>query len=209
MQEGASVPDTIRATSFQLVDDSGNVQAELKSTDGRPSLSMYGKDGAARLIIDIDEDGPGIYLLGEEETNRILAYLSPDGEPRVTFKDSSDSDKLEFSVGADGRPMVRLLNGRGQGMILLTIYDEVMPTLAIADTSGNIRISLSILGDDSAFFPLDGQTGGRVFLRTSDDGLPILGMTDQYNDAKLMIDVDEDGSPSFSLKQDDGDIRIL
>ena len=209
MQDGANIPDTIRAKAFQLMDDSGNVQAELKSTDGRPSLSLYGKNNEERLIIDIDEDGPGIYLLGEGGTVRLLAYLSSEEEPRITLRDKFDFDKLEFSVGADGRPLVRVLNNAGQGMILLTIYDDEMPSIALADTSGNIRLSLSILGDDSAFLSLDGKAGGRLFLRTGEDGLPILAMTDQYSDPKLMVDVDEDGRPSFSVKNDDGDIRIL
>ena len=48
-----------------------------------------------------------------------------------------------------------------------------------------------------------------MFLRTGEDGQPILAMADQYNDPKLMVDFDKDGTPSFSIKNDDGDIRIL
>ena len=53
----SDIPDVIQAKVFQLVDDNGDVRAELKTdVDGEPSFTLMDKQGQPRLIARLDGD---------------------------------------------------------------------------------------------------------------------------------------------------------
>ena len=53
----ADIPDVIQAKVFQLVDDNGDVRAELKTdVNGERSFTLMDQQGQPRLIAGLDGD---------------------------------------------------------------------------------------------------------------------------------------------------------
>lgn len=55
-------PDTITATAFQLVDDSGHVRAELAVRDGAPGVFLMDEDGRTRLSLVQDSAATALFI---------------------------------------------------------------------------------------------------------------------------------------------------
>ena len=64
--EKPDIPDVIQAKVFQLVDDNGNIRAELKTGyDDEPSFALFDKDGVTRLEAGLHGSNGFITLLNE------------------------------------------------------------------------------------------------------------------------------------------------
>lgn len=84
------IPDVIQAKLFQLVDDSGNVTAELKThqTFGTPTLGFRDHEGNVRLVLTLnDHEQPFLLLYNENAEIRLFAGVMENGEPILTLFD--------------------------------------------------------------------------------------------------------------------------
>ena len=101
------IPDAIKAKSFQLVDDEGNVRAELgcrtlkhkDSVEVQPILELRGSDGQAR----------------------VSAWLDYFDQPKLVMRetvDGDDQESLTLEIRSDGA-WVTLL-GRGEDRTILS-----------------------------------------------------------------------------------------
>ena len=69
--------EVIRAKAFQLVNDNGDVVAELKtSRDGDTSFSLFDKDGEARLVAGLSSDGPRLVLNCAQGSGSLSCWVS-------------------------------------------------------------------------------------------------------------------------------------
>ena len=99
----AEIPDVIQAKAFQLVDDSGNVTAELKTSSiGTPAFALRNKGGNVRLMVNLNEDDEPVLILYNK------------------------SMELRYFVGLDeiGEPVVGLFNGRYQKITTAESYEK-------------------------------------------------------------------------------------
>ena len=66
-----SEPGTIRAGSFQLVNDGGVLLAELAVRDGNPGLYLVDGDGKTRAAMFHAPDGTGLYIMDSDGVTRV------------------------------------------------------------------------------------------------------------------------------------------
>ena len=115
-------PDSIKASGFQLVDESGKVRAELGFQEGEPVLLIRDENGVDRLVAFHHQEGTGIYINDASKTTRIgvaqfahggggVALHGPEskGAAVLYFKDEGS---LRF-FDAEGN-VTRLVKGKEQ-----------------------------------------------------------------------------------------------
>lgn len=66
-----SESETLRAASFQLVDDAGVLLAEFAVRDGNPGLYLVDADGNTRAAMFHAPDGTGLYIMDSDGVTRI------------------------------------------------------------------------------------------------------------------------------------------
>ena len=149
----SQVPDVVRAKSFQVLDDSGNIRAELgsrvvkhrDSSDTEPILELKDSVGNVRFSVSLDYfDQPRLVMADEDEDDeRFVVAVDSDGETQLLIRDEGDSEPLELSgrslVVRDRDGTVRLQSGLDGG-------DEGdSPRLAMRDRAGRTRLEVELV----------------------------------------------------------------
>ena len=150
----SGVPDVIQAKSFQVVDDDGDVRAELgcrvvryrDSTDTEPVLELRDSKGHVRFSVSLDYfDQPRLVMGGEEEEqdDRFSVSVESSGETRLVMRDEGYREELEMSSGSllmrDAEGTIRLqaeLSGGDEG-------DS--PRLVMRDRAGRPRFEIELV----------------------------------------------------------------
>lgn len=159
------ISDRIRARSFELVDDSGNVIAVLSQTGPGVGLTLRDREGVGRLLLALDEIGsPSVTLLDESGTRRVGLEFNPVGNPSLFLRDEQGILKAGLQVQADGGPLLFFRSAQRQDSIALTLLENDQPVLSLASPDGNSRVLLGL--EDPDFNP--------VLIFRSDDGTPVL-----------------------------------
>jgi len=91
-----SGPDVVQATRLELVDEQGQLLAELGVfEDGSRGLRLWDPEGRARAYFRLWREGlPSIGFLDEEGTMRTLIDLAPTGTPRIQLR--GDDGRTNF-----------------------------------------------------------------------------------------------------------------
>jgi hypothetical protein len=124
---------TIQGTSFVLVDEMGNKQAELASSEGSPLVTFFAK-GKAKLIMGIKKGDPGMVFLQENgktalqisasSTATVLSLRDAEGKTQavlagetaggtLTLIDIKSKAKIELASG-NRESKLRVLNAEGK-----------------------------------------------------------------------------------------------
>ena len=70
--DGAGTRATMTVRELRLVDDNGNIKAQLKvNSEGEPGLLMWDRSGTQRLQLDTFRQVPSLILLDENENRRV------------------------------------------------------------------------------------------------------------------------------------------
>ena len=214
------VPDVVRAKSFQVTDDDGNVRAELgsrvvkhgDSSDTEPILELKDSVGNVRFSVSLDYfDQPRLVMADQEEDDeRFIVALQSDGETRLLIRDEGDREPLELSgrslVMRDRDGTVRLQAGLSGG-------DEGdSPRLVMRDKAGRTRLEIELVeveldrmvaqvGDDYELSPLIFAFPPRLRMRDEEGNIRLeagLFGTDS-TDSPLMRALDENGIPRLEI----------
>jgi len=126
------------AEKFVLVDDKGNIKAELTSGPEGPRFAFFGKNGEAYVDFIALEDSAGIafidnfgaprtvVLLGVEKTG--MYFLDPEGKPRmgmglpekgpcvIEFYDPKGKRRASIGFGGEG-PGIGLYDAEGKPQV--------------------------------------------------------------------------------------------
>jgi hypothetical protein len=109
--------ETLRATRFELVDESGRVRGELSLREGSPVFSLLDESGRDRLSLNHDAGGTALFIRDREDVIRVgvaqfahggggFALHGPDSKgAAVLYYD--DSGSLSF-YDPDGNTTLRL-----------------------------------------------------------------------------------------------------
>ena len=169
----SQVPDVIQAKSLQVLDDDGNVRAELgcrvvrhgDSSDTEPILELKDSEGRVQFSVSLNYfDQPRLVMGDEEEgDDRFSVSLEGSGEPRLVMRDEGGTEQVEVSDRSlaihDSEGTVRLEAGLGGG-------DEGdSPRLVMRDRAGRTRLEIELVeveldqmvaqvGDDYELSPL-------------------------------------------------------
>ena len=159
------ISDRIRARSFELVDDSGNVVGSLAPTGPGVGLTLRDAAGVGRLLLALDERGsPSVTLLDESGTRRVGLEFNPNGNPTLFLRDEQGILKAGLQVQGDGGPLLFFRSAQRQDSLALTLLEDDAPVLSMASPDGNSRVLFGLEAPD--FDPL--------LIFRSGDGTPLL-----------------------------------
>ncbi len=80
------VAEVIRAKQFVVVDQDGNMRAELSlNKDGEPGLRLYDKDGKTSVMLSLNKDEEPSLWLADKSGKRRAGLGLDNGEPRMAF----------------------------------------------------------------------------------------------------------------------------
>ena len=223
------VPDVIQAKSFQVLDDAGDVRAELgcrimrhgDSSDTEPALEFKDSEGHVRFSVSLDYfDQPRLVMGDEEEQHdRFSVSMDSSGEPRLEMSDGS-------LVVRDAEGTIRLQAGLGGG-------DEGdSPRLVMRDKTGRTRLEIELVeveldqmvaevGGDYELSPLTFAYPPRLRMRDEEGNIrlevglfgtdladsPMLRVLDDKEHPRLEIGYNGD-SPWVTMKDKDGNDRL-
>ena len=170
---GATVADTIRAKSFQLVNDAGQTRAELSlDQDGDPVLVMNDRNGKRRFRI----------------------YQSEDGSQRLEINDRNGKRRLYVGESAGGRPMVYMTDRNGKRRFMIYQNEDGSQGLEINDRNGISRLYVGESADGTPMVYMADQYNNRRFeLELECSGSPGWYMFDAQGTTKIWAYIDDDG----------------
>ena len=88
--------DAFSGTEFKLMNDHGDVVAELGTTeDADPFFTLYDVKGQARFNILLEEGKPGIVLCDQDGNNRLILAEHVDGSLGLIMVDSLVKTRFE------------------------------------------------------------------------------------------------------------------
>ena len=144
----------VQSKSFQVLDDDGNVRAELgcrvvkhgDSSDTEPVLELKDSVGHVRFSVSLDYfDQPRLVMEGEEEHDeRLIVALGSNGETLLLMRDEGDVEPFDSVSGGnlimrDAEGTIRLQAGLSGG-------DEGdSPRLVMRDKAGRTRLEIELV----------------------------------------------------------------
>jgi len=144
----ASIPEVLRASRFELVDQDGSLRASLRLSDtGEPLLFMYGNDNKVHLSLSLLDGDPGIDLYDNNSINRLSLYTEPGGATML-FRNNLKRPQLS-----------------------MVCQDQIGPTLSISDPKARERVKLlydAEAGAELQFVDSDNQASFKL----TEKGLP-------------------------------------
>ncbi len=109
------VAEVIRAKQFVVVDQDGNMRAELSlNADGKPGMALYDENEKYRVTLGLNKDGePGLRLYDKDGKTSVMLSLNKDEEPSLWLADKSG--KRRAGIGLDnGEPRMAFVGKNGQ-----------------------------------------------------------------------------------------------
>ncbi len=217
----SQIADVIQAKSFQVLDDEGNVRAELGSRvvqhgdwlDTAPMLEL--KDSMERVLVSVSLDyfdRPRL-VMGDEEQNddRFSVSLEPSGETRLILRNEGVTGK-QFEVHG-GSLVMRDSEGTARFQASLSGGDEGdSPCLIMLDRAGRIRMEIELaeveldqmvaqVGDDYELSPMTVAFPPGLRMRDAAGVIRLeagLFGTDSADSPKLVL-LDKEGNPRLEV----------
>ncbi|MBI5723916.1 MAG: hypothetical protein HZA50_08165 [Planctomycetes bacterium] len=179
-------PGPVKATSFQVVDDSGKLMAELKSKDKSATLALMGSEGKPRLIL-VGGDNPGVLALDQDGTTRAIFGYEKKSGPLIVLKDSKNNNRLV--MGGDDKSMsLVLLSPEKKNRLIVSGADA--PAVLMCDENATPRTIVGFEGKSGPFMALRDENGKNRMVAAFG------GNTIGYSV------LDEDGKPVWTSKSE-------
>ena len=161
-------------------------------------FEVIGKDGKVRVEIGVDkEDAPRLRLLDNNENERAVLELSPDGSPKLALNNGEKGATVSLDVDnrAAGLSIYGVATNSSDGsanrVVGLHVYKSKEAELSIADSllspSGHVytsrnRLAVGVDETDSTFFTLASKKQGEhINARVSTSGQASLVIYDKNN----------------------------
>jgi hypothetical protein len=110
-----SVPETVEARKFLLVDPNGKPLAELGAAHGGSGLVLLDAAGKPRAAMVLTSAGePGVKLYDAGGVVRAALMVANDGRSGLAIYDSNGRDRVALATDATGTPTLVLLERDGR-----------------------------------------------------------------------------------------------
>ncbi len=141
--------EVVRAKSFEVVDDAGNVRA----------ITAAGSSGEV-----------GINLFDSSGTPRVSLAVNEADTPTFGLHDADGTVRIDISSGIDGQ-IVRLNDENGNPRAMMSLLTErgSAPTVTLMDEEENARLQLQVGPASSAVIGFNDQ-GGELQVALGLDG---------------------------------------
>jgi len=185
---GAQSAEVVTASQVNIVDANGRLRAVMAGEDerGLASLAFYGPDGEFRGVVGADDDG--LVTVGDGDAGRVLIG-SLSGSPIVGLSDG-ERTPLRLTLGQEGQPQVRLLNGAGELGLGLVVGTDDAPFLSLFDGTGAQRLAIGTIADSTVMNLSDG-TRPRLVLGVADNGRASVAFYDEEGMLEREVSADE------------------
>lgn len=151
---------TVRARSFLVEDENGNVCGALKDEKGKAELFLLKKGG---IIIRAGEDGTGLMIVDASGKTRVeLSFNSAEQGASLKVMDASGKKRVDLGECEPQGATLQLGDRQGRPRITMAVLDDqpITACLSLFDEKGGLR---SILGldvkDSSPQLMLGGPNG--------------------------------------------------
>ena len=209
---GAQSAEVVTASQVNIVDANGRLRVVMAGEDerGLASLAFYGPDGEFRGVVGADDDGnpvlqfnnragvsrlsvtvrddDGLVTVGDGDAGRVLIG-SLSGSPIVGLSDGERTPLL-LTLGQQGQPQVRLLNGAGELGLGLVVGADDAPFLSLFDGTGAQRLAIGTIADSTLINLSDG-TRPRLVLGVADNGRASVAFYDEEGMLEREVSSDE------------------
>jgi hypothetical protein len=89
---GPSVPEVMRARTFEVVGDNGAVLGRFGQVNGDGGLALYGEDGNLHFVVGMTAEGEAVSLL--DQNRKLVRLTSVSDLPK--FQNASEVNLIEF-----------------------------------------------------------------------------------------------------------------
>lgn len=170
-----SAEDERGMASLTLFDEAGQMRSALAiGPDGTPSLQLYDRAQAARVVVTVENNQPAIVVTSGTGDRAILSTMT--GGPTLAFQDR-DKLRAEVGMGRGGAPRLGMFGPTGQPQLNLNVSDQGEPLVALRDEMGRARASVGVV-QGAAVINLSDQRSARVVLGVASDGNASLSFLD-------------------------------
>ena len=182
------VHEVIRAKSFELVNDMGNMRARLAINDeGEPELAMF----------------------DQNENYRWVGFQSNDGSSGLVLLDQNGKLRLRLGTRDNGLVFIDVSDGDENTRLWLGETDEGTPMLFMADQDGKRRFGIYQYENGKAILDVsDRNDETRLFIGEASDGTPMLWMADRNGNRRFDLSLTSQGSPDWTMYDRQGKPKI-
>jgi hypothetical protein len=170
-----SAEDERGLASLTLFDEAGERRSALTvGRDGSPTLQLYDRAQAARLVLAVENDQPALVINGEAGQRAVLSNLT--GTPTLAFQDG-ERVRAEVGMGRGGTPRFGMFGATGQPLLNLNVSDQGEPVVTLRDGTGRSRATMGVVSGATVINLAD-QKSARVVLGVAADGTASLSLLD-------------------------------
>ena len=102
-------------------------------SDGSAGLSLHDVDGKPRINLSLAGDGSPYLSFFDQRQRTSIALEGSDATRRLVLADQSGAVRLALSTLASGRPVVLLLDAKGNQRAQISILKDGSPSIALFD----------------------------------------------------------------------------
>jgi hypothetical protein len=185
----------ITANEITLVDANGATRGVLSGDSGiglvDSALAFYNAAGERRLLVDVADNEPTIYLLDAQGRTRLFLDVNAAGEPRLSLNDDKPQSRIQFKVDDGGIPGMLLFDEEGRRRYLLNLESgEASENFFEA---GGVR-RLHINGGSAPRIEMFDSDGKQRAEMAFDSTMPFFALSDANDKQRLKLGVDPLGA---------------
>jgi hypothetical protein len=134
---GNGVQKSVRAQSFELVDQNGKTLAALETRENGTGLTILDQNGNDRVTLQLDnEEMPGVVLFDKNGKARVQMSVGTDGAPGLGLLDQDGTVRVAQLLKADGTSALGLFDQNGEIRAGLAMDALGTPRLSVIDQTG-------------------------------------------------------------------------
>jgi len=201
--------EMLKTTGLFLVDKDGNNRGWFGLTgEGTCTLALLRADGDPRLSLNVTSDGiPSVSLFGAAPTSRATLRLDDQGNVGLTLASPDGKDRLKLGVAGD-TPGLGLLDESGSVLGSFGIQDGAC-LLGFTTAEGDVRLAVGTDAEGLPSVSLYGEADSlRAELAVGADGNTRLSMHNREGEGGLVLGLIPNLGPALSFHDKDGKTRL-
>ena len=130
----------IQARSFELVDESGNIRAQLACENEIVAMDFFELDNTPRISVGLNRTGAaGMALFDGQGKIRMRVSVEEDssGATILNFRDAQDRIRAELLLESSGNIGLAMTDEWGHSRMITKVTPDGEASVAVSDEEGN------------------------------------------------------------------------
>jgi hypothetical protein len=189
---GQTVPQTITAHGFNVVDDSGRVRLRLGIIEGGPTIQFFDARDKPRMQITLTLEGaPSIWLCDAEIAPRVGISLDSSGEPGIGLCDAQGQVRALMGYNPEGGRGNGILDAQGKLQVGMDTDSSGKPKVRLCDSEGKKRLEMLLTSSGEPSIGLSDARGFEMHLGSVGTVKSDTGATEQTSAASIIMSDEE------------------